>query len=38
MAQIHDLILQQGIEATRAQTITKAERVAADAAFRSHDR
>jgi Plasmid encoded RepA protein len=34
MAQIHDLILQQGIEATRAQTITKAERVAADAAFR----
>ena len=34
MAQIHDLILQQGIEATRAQTITKAERVAADAAFK----
>lgn len=34
MAQVHDLILHQGIEATRAQSITKAERVAADAAFR----
>lgn len=34
MARIHDLILYQGIEATRAQSITKAERVAADAAFR----
>ena len=34
MAQIHDLILNQGIEAARAQTISKAERVAADAAFR----
>jgi hypothetical protein len=34
MAQIHDLILHQGIDVTRAQSITKAERVAADAAFR----
>jgi hypothetical protein len=34
MAQIHDLILHQGIEATRALSITKAERIAADAAFR----
>lgn len=34
MAHIHDLILHQGIETTRAQSITKADRVAADAAFR----
>jgi hypothetical protein len=34
MAQIHDLILNHGIEAARTQTISKAERVAADAAFR----
>ena len=34
MAEIHDLILHQGIEATRAQSITKFERFAADAAFR----
>jgi Plasmid encoded RepA protein len=34
MAQIHDLILQQGIEVTRAQSITKAERIAAEAAFK----
>jgi hypothetical protein len=34
MAQIHDLILQQGIDATRALAMTKAERVATDAAFK----
>ena len=34
MAQIHDLILQQGIGVTRSQSITKAERIAADAAFK----
>ncbi|MBK8209272.1 MAG: pirin [Rhodospirillales bacterium] len=34
MAQIHDLILLHGIHVTRAQSITKAERAAADAAFR----
>jgi hypothetical protein len=33
MAAIHDLILSQGIEATRSQSITKAERVAAEAAY-----
>jgi hypothetical protein len=34
MAQIHDLILQQGISMTRAQSVTKAERVAAETAFK----
>ena len=34
MAQIHDLILHHGINAARAQSITKAERVAAEAAYR----
>ena len=35
MAQIHDLILHQGnCNAARALSVTKAERVAADAAFR----
>ena len=34
MAQIHDLILHHGIHVTRAQSITKAERAAADAAYR----
>ena len=34
MAQIHDLILHQGINAARAQSVTKAERVAAEAAYR----
>jgi hypothetical protein len=33
MAEIHDLILAQGIEATRALSISKAERIAAEAAF-----
>jgi hypothetical protein len=33
MAAIHDLILSQGIEVTRSQSVTKAERIAAEAAY-----